>query len=313
MSKFPASVSLPRSVQETRLERRRQMIKMAKHGVIFRGVIVVAEIVGYALFNSSSLLLDALSSSFDIASSIFLIFCIKIADKPPDKNHPLGHGRFEPFAGLQLGLFLTILSVVMFFQQIFASVHEVQNKSISPYTWMIPFIAVILLEIAYQRLKRTAREQNSPALLSDAMHYRIDAANSLFATVALLFAAYFSSYSALCDHIGALLIASLMGIVGVISIRNNLYQLLDFVPPQHYFSLVKQAALKVKGVLATEKILIQAYGPDAHVDIDIEVAPDLSVEVAHKLTQEVRAEVQKAWPAVREVIVHIEPFYPEDH
>jgi divalent metal cation (Fe/Co/Zn/Cd) transporter len=76
---------------------------------------------------------------------------------------------------------------------------------------------------------------------------------------------------------------------------------------------VKEAALKVEGVLATEKVLIQSYGPDAHVDIDIEVAPNLSVEVAHKLTQKVRAEIQKAWPAVRDVIVHIEPYYPGDH
>lgn len=63
----------------------------------------------------------------------------------------------------------------------------------------------------------------------------------------------------------------------------------------------------------TEKTRIQLYGPDAHVDIDIEVDPELSVQKAHKISQEVRIEIQKAWPAVRDVTVHIEPYYPNDH
>lgn len=58
---------------------------------------------------------------------------------------------------------------------------------------------------------------------------------------------------------------------------------------------------------------LQVYGPDAHVNIDIEVDPALSVEVAHEITQKVRAEIQKSWPAVRDAIVHVEPYYPEDH
>jgi cation diffusion facilitator family transporter len=313
MNKYPESVPLPGSVQQSRLERRQQMIRMAKHGVLFRGIIILAELAGYALFNSSALILDAISTCFDIASSIFLIFCIRLADKPPDRNHPFGHGRLEPFAGLQLGVFLVIISIALIVQQTFASTHALVNTRISAFSWLIPFIAVILLEIAYHRLKRTAKKQNSPALLADAMHYRIDAINSVFATIALILAAFIPRYSALFDHIGALLIAILMGIIGAFAMRNNIHQLLDYVPSEKFFSLVKEAALRVEGVLATEKILIQTYGPDAHVDIDIEVAPDLSVEVAHQLAQAVRAEIQKAWPSVRDVIVHTEPYYPGDH
>ncbi|MDB6081325.1 MAG: hypothetical protein JWO53_597, partial [Chlamydiia bacterium] len=44
-----------------------------------------------------------------------------------------------------------------------------------------------------------------------------------------------------------------------------------------------------------------------------EVDPTLSVEKAHALSQLVRISIQKEWPQVREVVVHIEPFYPNDH
>src|SRR5277367_3314614 len=130
------------------------MVRMASWGIAFRGLIIAAELFGYAWFNSSVLLLDAIASSIDIASSIFLIFCIQLADKPPDENHPLGHGRLEPFGGLQLGIFLLIISILMIVQQVFASTHGVKNEHIAWYAWVIPLGAVVLLEAAYQRLKR---------------------------------------------------------------------------------------------------------------------------------------------------------------
>lgn len=313
MSKFPPSIPLPDSVSESRSHRRKQMVVTASRGIILRGVIIVAEILGFIFLNSSALLLDSLSSLFDIASSLFLIFCIRFADRPPDVNHPFGHGRFEPIAGLQLALLLSVVGCGMLIQQLTALSSETVDKVINPYTWIIPMGAVVLLEISYQHLKRTAKSQNSPALLADAVHYRIDGINSFFAMIALLFAAYFPQYSNICDHLGAIVIALLMVGIGIYAAKNNLHQLLDRVPAPHYFEKVRAAALRVEGVLATEKIRIQLYGPDAHVSIDVEVEPGLSVEFAHELTQKVRAEIQKQWPAVRDVIVHVEPFYPDDH
>jgi len=313
ISKFPPSIQLPESVSENRLERRKQMMVTASRGVILRSAIILAELLGFMFLNSSALLMDALSSLFDIASSLFLIFFIKIADKPPDRDHPFGHGRFEPIAGLQLGLLLAVLGAVMIVQQLFAISSGAEGKIIQPLTWLIPLGAVVLLEISYQALKRTSKRQHSPALLADAVHYRIDALNCLFAMLALLIGSYFPKYSVLCDHLGAIVIALLMVGIGIYAAKNNIHQLLDRVPEDKFFDKVKTAALSVEGVLATEKIRIQLYGPDAHVGIDIEVSPELSVEHAHELTQKVRAEIQKEWPAVRDVIVHVEPFYAGDH
>lgn len=314
MPKFPPSIPLPEHVEKSRLQRRRQMMMTARRGVLLRCCIILAEGLGFVFLHSQSLLLDSLSSLFDVVASLFLIFCIRFADRPPDRNHPFGHGRFEPIAGLQLGLLLAGVGLGMLVQQI----SEMQSTTpreaaIHPLTWLIPCGAVILLEMAYRHLKHTAKEQKSPALLADAVHYRIDAINSLFAMFALLLAAYYPSYGSFFDHLGAVTIATLMIGIGSVAAWKNLHQLLDRVPDNIFFERVRKAAMKVDGVLETEKLRIQMYGPDALVSIDIEVFPDLSVELAHHLTQQVRAEIQKEWPAVRDVIVHVEPFYPNDH
>jgi cation diffusion facilitator family transporter len=314
MKQFPKPIPLPDAVNKARFQREHDIVKSAFLGVLIRLIIIAFELLGVYLYGSSSLLLDAFSSLLDVAATIVLILCIKLAARPPDREHPFGHGRYEPLIGLQLGLILVLVGAVMIFQQTFQLTNESNNiEALNPLAWMIPFCAVILLEICYRIVIHTSRKQNSPALAADAFHYRIDGLTSVFATIALLLGAFIPQWSHKFDHIGAVCIACFMGAVGLYAARKNLNQLLDHIPSKEYFEKVRLAALKVEGVKDTEKIRIQLYGPDAHVDIDVEVNPDLTVEFAHSISQKVRAEIQKDWPAVQDVTVHIEPFYPNDH
>jgi cation diffusion facilitator family transporter len=313
MAKFPDPVELPDSVLRLRRERKKQVLRAAICGVVIRLFIVGCEFAGVAVFGSAALLMDALSSLMDVISSSVLILFIKLAARPPDAEHPFGHGRYEPLAGLQLGLLLVVLGLGMTIQQTFQMTTTSEKEVMDSRAWLIPFAAVILLEFSYRIMIRVAKKQHSPALAADAIHFRIDALTSLLAAISLICSAYAPVWSIFFDHIGAILIAIFMVIMGVLAMRNNARQLMDRVPPLRYFEKVRRAAKHVVGVRETEKIRIQLYGPDAHVDIDVEVDPTLTVDKAHRISQKVRVAIQKEWPAVRDVIVHIEPYYPHDH
>jgi cation diffusion facilitator family transporter len=313
MSKFPKPLSLPEKVYVSRNIRNKQVIAAAKLGIAFRLFVIVFELIGVILINSSTLFLDAISSLTDIVSSLFLVFCIKLAQRPPDQNHPFGHGRYEPLGGMLLGILLMVLGGVMFMQQLLGVFQGEIHRYIHSWAWLFPAIAMAVLEIAYRLMIRTAKQEDSPALAADAVHYRMDSLTSLFATIALIIASIWPDLGVLVDHVGAICIAIFMIGIGVLASRENFHQLMDRVPDSKFFERVRQAALKANGVEETEKIRIQQYGPDAHVDIDIEVNPSLTVAKAHKISQQVRLEIQKAWPSVQDVTVHIEPYYANDH
>ncbi len=313
MDKFPEAISLPPSYVTARAKRKKELVLSIWKGITIRLLIILAEIVGYFYFFSIALLFDGIASAVDVLFSLILLSGIWLAAKAPDEDHPFGHGRYEPLAGFQLSMFMIVGGVVLVVQQ-FLSIFDITGKEIlSPWAWTIPMGAVFLLEISYQIMMHYARIHNSPALKADAVHFRIDALNSLFAAVALLLVAFFPAGSGLFDHIGAMFIAALMGVVGLLAARDNLHQLMDRKPDQKYFQLVREQAMRVEGVQDTEKLRIQVSGPDAHVDIDVEVDPKMDVENAHRISQHVRARIQEAWPAVREVVVHLEPYYPNDH
>lgn len=313
MSKFPDPVVVPPEVINARKHRYRAVVKSATQGILIRGFIAVITLVAALIFNSAALFMDALSTAVDIISSAVLLFSFKLAARPPDDNHPFGHGRYEPLAGLQLGLFLFFLGGGMFFYNIFEINRVDPYTALPTYLWLIPFCSFILLEIAYRKMMTTAKKENSPALAADATHYRVDSVTSILATIALFLGSYSIEFSQMFDHIGAACIAIFMVILGAFASRRNMHQVLDGIPDLSYFEKVKNAAMKTPGVLGTEKIRMQLYGPDAHVDIDVEVDPALSVEKAHAISQQVRVEIQKEIPLARDVIVHIEPFYPNDH
>jgi len=313
MGNFPQPVLVPEDVVEQRQERLRQLTSSCSRGIAIRSLIILAEFVGVYLYGSSALLVDAIASLFDVFSSVLLVVCLKLAARPPDSNHPFGHGRYEPLIGFQIGIFMIVVGIGMFFQQTLHLSSEVEKGVMGAYAWVIPLSAVILLELCYHVIMRVAKRQDSPALAADAIHYRIDSITTLCATITLILAAYFPQLSLKIDHMGAIIIAAMMVVIGLYASRQNMNQILDHIPDDQYFDRVRSAASRVEGVLGTEKTRIQLYGPDAHVDIDVEVDPFLSVEVAHEISQKVRVEIQKDWPSVQDVIVHIEPYYPNDH
>lgn len=310
--KYPDPVLPPSEVEESRKNRYKALLRSSFQGIGARTFIVLFELGTSLLFGSAALFMDALSTSLDIVTSLALVVSFKFAARPPDTNHPFGHGRFEPLAGFQLGVFLAILGGVMFFYNS-SEASTSQATSIHPFLWIVPLISVFILEICYRNLMRTAKKQNSPALAADATHYRIDSITSMFAMIALVSGSIAPQFSQMFDHVGAALIALFMVGVGINAARSNMHQILDRIPSDGYFEKVKEAASRAAGVLGTEKIRIQQYGPDAYVGIDIEVDPELSVQVAHGISQKVRYEIQKELPEVRDVLVHVEPYYPNDH
>lgn len=310
---FPAPLLPSKETFEKRAERKKSLVRTLTLASVVRGLIVVAELIGVVLFDSSALLMDAFATLFDISSSLVLIYFISYATKPPDKNHPFGHGRLEPIVGMQLSVLMGLAGVVLLFWQGTKSFNVSDHPSIPNWAWIIPAGGMVLLELCYQRLKYVAVKEDSPALMVDARHFRLDAITSLIATVSLIVTFISPEVSIIGDHLGGIFIALFMIYLGLRSVRENVAELMDEAPKPEYFERVKNAAEKVKGVKATEKINIQHYGPDSHVDIDVEVDPDMPVHEAHRISQEVRVAIKNNWPKVRDVTVHVEPYYPGDH
>ncbi|MCH9654332.1 MAG: cation diffusion facilitator family transporter [Planctomycetes bacterium] len=310
---FPKPLALSDDVSRIRHRRTSRLIKVSWLGISVRCFVIVIELIGLWYLGHSVLLVDALASSADVLTSLAILFAIRLAEQPPDEDHPFGHGRYEPLAGFQLGLLILVVGTGTFAYQLFAAISHPQSEVIGWVSWTIPLTAAILLELTCRIVLKMARQENSSAMIAEAYHYRVDAITSFVAAFGLIIASQIPGYGHLIDHITAMILAVIMIYLGWVAARENLNELTDKIPNQNYFDQVKSSALKVEGVLDVEKVRIQTAGPDAHVNIDIEVNPEETVDHAHVIAQQVRQRIQLDWPTVREVVVHVEPYYEADH
>jgi cation diffusion facilitator family transporter len=312
-SAFPAPVDQAEHVDLARRSRLQELQRVTLMGVGVRVTAIACEAVALWYWGYAALLTDVVASLFDVLSSLAILAAIRYAARPPDDDHPFGHGRLEPLAGLQLGVLMALAGSWLASRHVLGLAQTPAAGEVSGLAWIIPGLAALALEVVARLVRRTGEREHSTALVAEGGHYRIDALTSLIAAVGLGAAAIWPEWGHRLDLLSAVTLAAIMIGLGVSAARDNLHQLLDRVPHDEHFAQVRNAALKVDGVLEVEKIRIQQAGPDAHVDIDIEVDPDLTVAAAHVITQHVRAQIQADWPMVREVVVHVEPFYAGDH
>jgi Co/Zn/Cd efflux system component len=90
--------------------------------------------------HSFALVADGLESLADVASGLVVYFGLKIAIKPPDADHPYGHGKAEPFAALVVGIFLVAAAVAIMIE----SIHEIRT----PHQLPAPYTLVVLAGVS---------------------------------------------------------------------------------------------------------------------------------------------------------------------
>ena len=65
--------------------------------------------------------------------------------------------------------------------------------------------------------------------------------------------------------------------------------------------------MSVRGVRACHKIRTRGRVDDIHVDLHVQVSPDMHVDKAHKISYEIEGAIRSGIQGVNDVVVHIEP------
>ncbi len=268
-------------------------------------IMAVVKLLTGIFGNSYALIADAIESTTDVFSSLLVLFGLKYATKPPDDNHPYGHGRAEPLITFGVVGFLIVSAFVIFFQSI--QNIKVPHESPEPYTLIVLAIVIFIKEIFYRLVNKKGDETKSSALKADAWHHRSDALTSLMAFLGISIAIFMGEGYESADDWAALLASGLILFNAFRIFRPALGEIMD----EHlYESLVTEIRIhskKVKGVIDTEKCLVRKSGLYFHVDLHVIVDGTISVKEGHNIAHLVKYELLQLLPEISDVLIHIEP------
>jgi len=259
--------------------------------------------------NSYALIADAIESSADVFSSLLVFFGIKYVQRPADENHPYGHGRLEPLITFTVVAFLVFSAIAIAYQCIV----NINTPHESPKLFTLFVLAPIIIwkEITFQIVLKRAKQLGSSSLKADAWHHRSDAITSVAAFIGISIALIMGKgYEAADDW--AALFSSVFILYNAYRIfRPALSEIMDEHLYDELADKIRDRAIKVKGVRATEKCFIRKIGMMYHVDLHALVDADLSVREGHAIAHRLQDALKEGIPQISNVFIHIEPFEKE--
>lgn len=282
-----------------------QSVRASSISLAINAALGVIKLVGGIAGHSSALVADAIESLGDVFGSLIVRAGLIVAARPPDDNHPYGHGKAEPLATLFVAVLLLGAGALIALE----AIDHIRRPQQSPaaYTLIVLVIVVALKEAMYRYLSALGAREGSSAISVEAWHHRSDALTSIAAAIGITIALLGGPGFVAADSWAALVACVVIGYTAFRFMRCAIEELMDTHPPTEFMETVRAAAAEVEGAGLVEKVIVRKVGRRFYLDLHLEVDPQLSVYRGHEIAHEVKDWIMGESPAVADVLVHVEP------
>jgi cation diffusion facilitator family transporter len=265
----------------------------------------VLKLVGGIFAASFALMADAVNSLGDAVTSLVVLYALRVAQKPPDKEHPYGHARAEAVAGSSVALVIILSALVVGYE----AIRRLGIEHGAPPAWAlwIAAVNVVVKEGLFRYKAAVGRRTGSSALLAHAWDHRSDALCSAAVLIGLAIVRWGGPDYAWADEVAALVVVLAILWSGAHLFRHSAHELLDAQADDLLLARIRESARIVPGVEEVEKLWVRKAGLEYLADIHIEVQPRISVEEGHRIAHEVKDKLMGSFDNLRHVLVHIEP------
>ena len=282
---------------------RMRSIRRVLWAILFLNLAVAAAKYFYGLASgSASMQADGIHSVFDSAGNVVGLVGIALAARPADEGHPYGHAKFETYASLVIGVLLLLAAFEVGSGAVGRLATGTFTASVTPASFvvMVGTLCVNVGVTLYER--RAAKRLRSEIRAADASHTLSDALVSVGVIVGL---ALVSLGFPAADPVMALVVTAAILVTAFDVFKHALATLSDKarIPEED----LRATALEVEGVRDVHRIRTRGTEGEVYADLHVLVAPEMTVGKAHRLADAVEAAVQRRFPNVIEVLVHIEP------
>lgn len=280
-------------------------LKTTLTGIIVSAVLAIVKALGGIFGHSYALVADAIESASDVLTSTMLWFGLKWSAKPPDENHPYGHGKAEAMIALGISLVLAVAAGIIVRDSILHIIEP--HKVPEPYTLVILAVVILTKELLFRFVLKTGSEINSGAVKADAFHHRSDVITSAAAFIGISIALIGGKGYEVADDWAALFAAGIIFFNSYKIARPAIGELLDEELEPDFLQKVREISGGIEEVVQVQKVASRKMGVGYHVDLHIWVKGSLTVEKGHQIAHEVKNLLMERIPQIIDVHIHVEP------
>lgn len=257
---------------------------------------------------SYALISDAVHSASDVFSTVIVLIGVKISGKTADKKHPFGHERFECVAAIILAVVLLITGAGIGYTGIMSLITGAYNDFAVPkvIALVAAAVSIVIKEAMFWYTLAAAKKVNSSALKADAWHHRSDSLSSIGSLVGVI--------GGMCgvpilDSIACLVICLFIIKAAIQIFLDAIKKMTDEACDDKTQNEISEFIKSCEGVKNLDSLLTRMFGNRIYVIAEIACDPDLPLFKAHGIAEAVHEGIEKSFPLVKHVTVHVNPYY----
>ncbi|WP_019242726.1 MULTISPECIES: cation diffusion facilitator family transporter [Bacillus] len=279
------------------------------------GNIVLAIIKGIfgVIANSKALIADAVHSASDVIGSLAVYIGLKASKRPPDKDHPYGHGKAESIAAIIVGVLLFLVGIeigISSFKAFFSIVEP--PKTIALY---VIIFSIIVKESMFRYKYNLGKKLNSQALIINAYEHRSDVYSSIAALIgvgaSVISRKIGVEWLTYGDPLAGLFVSILVLKMAFNLSKEAIHTTLDHVLHEEEIEPFKKIILQDQEVKCINSLYAREHGHYVIIDLKISVEPYITVEQGHAIGKRVKKRLLQQ-SNIKDVFVHINPLGEEE-
>ena len=279
----------------------RQVRKVLIVTLVLNLAVAIAKVLYGYMTNSIAMSSDGFHSCFDGVSNVIGLIGIWIASHPPDMKHPYGHRKYETLFTIIIAamIFLTCFQIL---KRVYTSLHDDHRTIVTEASFIVMAMtmAVNILVMTYE--SRKGRQFGSEFLVADAMHTKSDIFVSGSVIIGLVFTKLGYYYA---DTLVGIAITFFIGRIGFRILKEASDVLVDTVCMDN--AAITNIVNSIEGVRSCHDIRTRGSVNSAYLDLHVLVDKDMPTEKAHSIADSIEERIKKEFPAVVDIVVHVEP------
>lgn len=265
----------------------------------------VFKLLAGILAHSGAMISDAVHSASDVLSSFIVIIGVKLSAREADRDHPYGHERFECVAAIVLAVVLAVTGLLIGYGAV-ESIGAGEKATVVPglLALIAAVVSIACKEAMYWYTRHYARRLNSAALMANAWHHRSDALSSVGALIGIAGARL--GYP-IMEPIASLLICLFILKAAYDIFKDATGKMVDRACDAETEQRIADCVLSQREVLGIDRLQTREFGSKIYVDLEIRVDGSLPLVEAHAIAEQVHDRIEAEFPAVKHIMVHVNP------
>ena len=286
------------------MEEQKIIKKLSAVGILGNVLLAMFKLFSGVIGKSGAMISDAVHSLSDVFATLVAFIGVVLSKRPEDREHPYGHERIECVASLILGLILAGTGIGIGY----SGVQKLITREAIEVPTLLPLIAavisIIVKEAMFWYTMHYAKKMDSPAFKADAWHHRSDALSSVGSFIGIGLA---KLGFPVMDQIASLVICIFILKVAFDITKDALGKMLDTSCGSEFEETLRNFVLSQPGVEDIDLLHTRQFGNKIYIDLEIAVGRCLSLLEAHSIAESVHANVEKQYPNVKHIMIHVNP------